>query len=159
MKVLDKLKLVKNFACFRPPPLRKRTVGKDVVLDGQLVVHRNPLQLVQREIAILKKLSHPNVVKLVEVSVCEILVTLKKTDFLPLSSLTLRYWTIRMTTICIWSSNTWREGWYIVRFLLNQSTYFVSAFLNFYSNYWDKKWGKSEVEILKANRTLAPATT
>ncbi|KAF7633968.1 Protein kinase domain-containing protein [Meloidogyne graminicola] len=59
LKVLDKLKLVKNFACFRPPPLRKR--------GETLSVHRNPLQLVQREIAILKKLAHPNVVKLVEV--------------------------------------------------------------------------------------------
>lgn len=59
MKVLDKLKLLKNFACFRPPPLRKN--------KSLSSVHRNPLQLVQREIAILKKLNHPNVVKLVEV--------------------------------------------------------------------------------------------
>uniref|UniRef100_A0AC34RF06 Protein kinase domain-containing protein n=1 Tax=Panagrolaimus sp. JU765 TaxID=591449 RepID=A0AC34RF06_9BILA len=59
MKVLDKLKLVKNFACFRPPPVRKNKPLPEV--------YRNPLQLVQREIAILKKLSHPNVVKLVEV--------------------------------------------------------------------------------------------
>uniref|UniRef100_A0A915CYV7 calcium/calmodulin-dependent protein kinase n=1 Tax=Ditylenchus dipsaci TaxID=166011 RepID=A0A915CYV7_9BILA len=44
MKVLDKIKLLKNFACFRPPPALSAT-----------------------EIAILKKLSHPNVVKLVEV--------------------------------------------------------------------------------------------
>uniref|UniRef100_A0A914I533 calcium/calmodulin-dependent protein kinase n=1 Tax=Globodera rostochiensis TaxID=31243 RepID=A0A914I533_GLORO len=62
MKVLDKLKLVKNYACFKPPPIRKKSAN-----PLQLAVHRNPLQLVQREIAILKKLSHPNVVKLVEV--------------------------------------------------------------------------------------------
>lgn len=54
--------LVKNYACFKPPPMRKKTAN-----PLQLAVHRNPLQLVQREIAILKKLSHPNVVKLVEV--------------------------------------------------------------------------------------------
>uniref|UniRef100_A0A7E4W847 calcium/calmodulin-dependent protein kinase n=2 Tax=Panagrellus redivivus TaxID=6233 RepID=A0A7E4W847_PANRE len=59
MKVLDKLKLVKNFACFRPPPARKNKAPPSVL--------KNPLQLVQREIAILKKLAHPNVVKLVEV--------------------------------------------------------------------------------------------
>ncbi|KAH7731769.1 CKK-1 protein [Aphelenchoides avenae] len=59
MKVLDKMKLIKNFACFRPPPSRKNKPVPSV--------YRNPLQLVQREIAILKKLSHPNVVKLVEV--------------------------------------------------------------------------------------------
>ncbi|KAL3073832.1 hypothetical protein niasHT_034864 [Heterodera trifolii] len=62
MKVLDKLKLVKNYACFKPPPIRKKNAN-----PLHLAVHRNPLQLVQREIAILKKLSHPNVVKLVEV--------------------------------------------------------------------------------------------
>ena len=59
MKVLDKLKLLKNFACFRPPPMRKNKAAPRT--------HQNPLQLVQREIAILKKLTHPNVVKLVEV--------------------------------------------------------------------------------------------
>jgi [calcium/calmodulin-dependent protein kinase] kinase len=59
MKVLDKIKLVKNFACFRPPPTRKNR--------PEPTTYRNPLQLVQREIAILKKLRHPNVVKLVEV--------------------------------------------------------------------------------------------
>uniref|UniRef100_A0A915MU04 calcium/calmodulin-dependent protein kinase n=1 Tax=Meloidogyne javanica TaxID=6303 RepID=A0A915MU04_MELJA len=70
LKVLDKLKLVKNFACFRPPPLRKRggsTQNNPPTSQQSLSVHRNPLQLVQREIAILKKLAHPNVVKLVEV--------------------------------------------------------------------------------------------
>ncbi|CAB3401605.1 unnamed protein product [Caenorhabditis bovis] len=61
MKVLDKMKLLMNFACFRqPPPRRNKENAAPSVL-------RNPLQLVQKEIAILKKLSHPNVVKLVEV--------------------------------------------------------------------------------------------
>ncbi|KAK5973280.1 Protein kinase domain-containing protein, partial [Trichostrongylus colubriformis] len=58
LKVLDKIKLLKNFACFRAPPTRKSKASP--------TTHKNPLQLVQREIAILKKLSHPNVVKLVE---------------------------------------------------------------------------------------------
>uniref|UniRef100_A0A0K0G023 calcium/calmodulin-dependent protein kinase n=1 Tax=Strongyloides venezuelensis TaxID=75913 RepID=A0A0K0G023_STRVS len=58
MKVLDKMKLLKNFACFRPPPTRKCRPPPSI--------RANPLQLVQREIAILKKLSHPNIVKLVE---------------------------------------------------------------------------------------------
>ncbi|CAP28809.2 Protein CBR-CKK-1 [Caenorhabditis briggsae] len=61
LKVLDKMKLLKNFACFRqPPPRRNKENAAPSVL-------KNPLQLVQKEIAILKKLSHPNVVKLVEV--------------------------------------------------------------------------------------------
>uniref|UniRef100_A0A1I8A8C3 calcium/calmodulin-dependent protein kinase n=1 Tax=Steinernema glaseri TaxID=37863 RepID=A0A1I8A8C3_9BILA len=59
MKVLDKLKLLKNFACFRAPPARKNKPAPSVC--------KNPLTLVQREIAILKKLNHPNVVKLIEV--------------------------------------------------------------------------------------------
>ncbi|XGW14304.1 hypothetical protein V3C99_000547 [Haemonchus contortus] len=59
LKVLDKIKLLKNFACFRAPPARKSKAPP--------TTHKNPLQLVQKEIAILKKLSHPNVVKLVEV--------------------------------------------------------------------------------------------
>lgn len=58
---------MKNFACFRPPPVRKRSTNPTIQREQQLAVHRNPLNLVQREIAILKKLSHPNVVKLVEV--------------------------------------------------------------------------------------------
>uniref|UniRef100_A0A0N4ZH04 calcium/calmodulin-dependent protein kinase n=1 Tax=Parastrongyloides trichosuri TaxID=131310 RepID=A0A0N4ZH04_PARTI len=58
MKVLDKMKLLKNFACFRPPPTRKSRQPPSI--------RANPLQLVQKEIAILKKLSHPNIVKLVE---------------------------------------------------------------------------------------------
>ncbi|KAK0414876.1 hypothetical protein QR680_011653 [Steinernema hermaphroditum] len=59
MKVLDKLKLLKNFACFRAPPARKNKPAPAVC--------KNPLQLVQKEIAILKKLNHPNVVRLIEV--------------------------------------------------------------------------------------------
>lgn len=42
-----------------PPPARKSKAPPTTL--------KNPLQLVQKEIAILKKLSHPNVVKLVEV--------------------------------------------------------------------------------------------
>ncbi|TKR76494.1 hypothetical protein L596_017620 [Steinernema carpocapsae] len=59
LKVLDKIKLLKNFACFRAPPARKNKPAPAVC--------RNPLQLVQKEIAILKKLNHPNVVRLIEV--------------------------------------------------------------------------------------------
>ncbi|MFH4974286.1 hypothetical protein AB6A40_000995 [Gnathostoma spinigerum] len=59
MKVLDKKKLLKNFGCFRPPPKRgQREVPRYL---------RYPLEMVYREIAILKKLNHPNVVKLIEV--------------------------------------------------------------------------------------------
>lgn len=60
LKVLDKMKLLKNFACFRPPPNRK---NKRPIPQAM----RDPMQIVQREIAILKKLNHPNIVKLVEV--------------------------------------------------------------------------------------------
>lgn len=60
MKVLDKIKLVKNFACFCPPPIRRNKATPSAA-------HQNPLKLVQQEIAILKKLRHPNVVKLIEV--------------------------------------------------------------------------------------------
>ncbi|CAD5213749.1 unnamed protein product [Bursaphelenchus okinawaensis] len=59
MKVLDKAKLLKNFACFRPPPARKNRATS--------AVHRDPLILINKEIAILKKLRHPNIVTLVEV--------------------------------------------------------------------------------------------
>ncbi|VDN21242.1 unnamed protein product, partial [Cylicostephanus goldi] len=38
LKVLDKIKLIKNFACFRPPPARKSKAPP--------LTHRNPLQLV-----------------------------------------------------------------------------------------------------------------
>ncbi|CAI4230624.1 unnamed protein product [Auanema sp. JU1783] len=59
LKVLDKVKILKNFACFRAPPTRRNKLAPNTL--------RNPLQMVQKEIAILKKLCHPNVVKLVEV--------------------------------------------------------------------------------------------
>ncbi|EJD73803.1 hypothetical protein LOAG_18799 [Loa loa] len=63
LKVLDKMKLIKNFACFRPLPIRHR-----INTQSPLRLPHDPMQAVQREIAILKKLNHPNIVKLVEVS-------------------------------------------------------------------------------------------
>ena len=62
MKVLDKVKLTKKFACFRKPPPRRAKDNPD-----RIVTAKDPLEQVHREIAILKKLNHPNVVKLVEV--------------------------------------------------------------------------------------------
>ncbi|CAG9532006.1 unnamed protein product [Cercopithifilaria johnstoni] len=59
LKVLDKMKLLKNFAYFRPPPTRRTSNCPSFPHD--------PIQAVQREIAILKKLNHPNIVKLIEV--------------------------------------------------------------------------------------------
>ncbi|CAD5219467.1 unnamed protein product [Bursaphelenchus xylophilus] len=59
MKVLDKAKLLKNFACFRAPPARRNRQTS--------AVHKDPLILINKEIAILKKLRHPNIVTLVEV--------------------------------------------------------------------------------------------
>ncbi|VDM08189.1 unnamed protein product [Wuchereria bancrofti] len=61
LKMLDKMKLLKNFACFRRPPTRR------ISNYSPMRFPRDPMQAVQREIAILKKLSHPNIVKLVEV--------------------------------------------------------------------------------------------
>lgn len=61
MKVLDKVKLTKKFAQFRKPPPRRNKA------NTRVVVAPDPLEQVHREIAILKKLNHPNVVKLVEV--------------------------------------------------------------------------------------------
>lgn len=56
MKILSKKKLLKKAGTFgRIPPKR----------EGKLNI--SPLQRVYREIAVLKKLDHPNVVKLVEV--------------------------------------------------------------------------------------------
>ncbi|XP_022236769.1 calcium/calmodulin-dependent protein kinase kinase 1-like, partial [Limulus polyphemus] len=57
MKILSKKKLMKRAGMFgRTPPIR----------DGKRRVS-HPLMPVYREIAILKKLNHPNIVKLIEV--------------------------------------------------------------------------------------------
>lgn len=96
MKVLDKIKLVKNFACFRPPPARKNR--------PEPTTYRNPLQLVQREIAILKKLRHPNVVKLVEV----ILIISLMVDI----SVEFRCLTIQVIIIYTWYLNMLKEDPY-----------------------------------------------
>lgn len=56
MKILSKKKLLKKAGMFgRIPPKKERKPNV------------SPLQRVYREIAVLKKLDHPNVVKLVEV--------------------------------------------------------------------------------------------
>ncbi|KRZ71189.1 Calcium/calmodulin-dependent protein kinase kinase 1, partial [Trichinella papuae] len=57
MKIVDKKKLLKKFAMFRHPPVRKSQTRK---------IH-DPLSRIYCEIAILKKINHPNIVKLVEV--------------------------------------------------------------------------------------------
>jgi len=60
MKILSKKKLQKKAGIFgRRPPPRKGAAG--------VKKPENPLDKVYREIAILKKIDHPNVVKLVEV--------------------------------------------------------------------------------------------
>lgn len=59
MKILSKKKLLQKAGIFgRMAPSRK-SQGKAAI--------ENPLNRVYREVAILKKLDHPNVVKLVEV--------------------------------------------------------------------------------------------
>merc|ERR1719225_612649 len=62
MKILSKKKLRKKAGIFgRAAPKRKGSGGASIKAP------ENPLQKVHREIAIMKKLDHPNVVKLVEV--------------------------------------------------------------------------------------------
>lgn len=62
MKILSKKKLQKKAGIFgRIAPTRKGAGGRLIKKS------ENPLDKVYREIAILKKLDHPNVVKLVEV--------------------------------------------------------------------------------------------
>ena len=62
MKILSKKKLRKKAGIFgRKAPVRKGSGGSLIKKS------ENPLDKVYREIAIMKKLDHPNVVKLVEV--------------------------------------------------------------------------------------------
>ena len=59
MKILSKKKLLQKAGIFGRMAPARRACGQNAV--------ENPLTRVYREIAILKKLDHPNVVKLVEV--------------------------------------------------------------------------------------------
>ncbi|GBP20799.1 hypothetical protein EVAR_14525_1 [Eumeta japonica] len=65
MKILSKRKLMRRAGLFgRTPPRRPGPAGVPEAPSGP---QPEPLQRVYREIAVLKKLDHPNVVKLVEV--------------------------------------------------------------------------------------------
>ncbi|GAB1290148.1 Calcium/calmodulin-dependent protein kinase kinase 2 [Apodemus speciosus] len=61
MKVLSKKKLIRQAGFPRSPP-----TSRDSPSSGGCVQPRGPIEQVYQEIAILKKLDHPNVVKLVE---------------------------------------------------------------------------------------------
>uniref|UniRef100_A0A8C7DGE1 calcium/calmodulin-dependent protein kinase n=1 Tax=Oncorhynchus kisutch TaxID=8019 RepID=A0A8C7DGE1_ONCKI len=63
MKVVSKKKLMKQYGFPRRPPPR----GPKVVVQGELPKVLGPLERVYQEIAILRKLDHLNIVKLVEV--------------------------------------------------------------------------------------------
>lgn len=73
MKILSKKKLMKKAGFFRRAPPSREGSKKDAGNGSPAKADRapsrvpNPLERVYREIAILKKLDHPNVVKLVEV--------------------------------------------------------------------------------------------
>ncbi|PIK59789.1 Calcium/calmodulin-dependent protein kinase kinase 2 [Apostichopus japonicus] len=58
MKILSKKKLIRRGGFARRPPPRGKKLNK---------VPKSPLERVYQEIAILKKLDHPNIVKLIEV--------------------------------------------------------------------------------------------
>lgn len=60
MKILSKRKLMRRAGLFGRAPPRRPGPGPPP----------DPLQRVYREIAVLKKLDHPNVVKLIEVRIC-----------------------------------------------------------------------------------------
>ncbi|XP_008568683.1 PREDICTED: calcium/calmodulin-dependent protein kinase kinase 2 isoform X4 [Galeopterus variegatus] len=62
MKVLSKKKLIRQAGFPRRPPPRGTRLA-----PGSCIQPRGPIEQVYQEIAILKKLDHPNVVKLVEV--------------------------------------------------------------------------------------------
>ncbi|XP_037672870.1 calcium/calmodulin-dependent protein kinase kinase 2 isoform X2 [Choloepus didactylus] len=62
MKVLSKKKLIRQAGFPRRPPPRGTRLAQ-----GGCIQPRGPIEQVYQEIAILKKLDHPNVVKLVEV--------------------------------------------------------------------------------------------
>jgi len=64
MKILSKKKLIKKAGFMRRPPPRRGAAGPAKAAPAKAP---NPLERVYIEIAILKKLSHPNVVKLIEV--------------------------------------------------------------------------------------------
>ena len=61
MKIISKKRLIKRSGFLRKPPPRQRANGSVSAVPPQ------PLEKIYREIALLKKLDHPNIVKLIEV--------------------------------------------------------------------------------------------